>query len=196
MVDKDGGLRSDTVDVVVDNVAPTATLADVTAVEGTTATIAFTGADDVSAADKAAGFTFEWDADGDGTFDKGAGSIAVPAPDGPLTKTIKGAILDRDGGRHEYTTTLTVTNAAPTAVISGPDAVPSSGADRAHARHRRRRRRHRHLRPGLGRRHHRDDHRHRREGRRPRLHVVRREDHHARRHRLRRRHERRRPRTP
>ncbi len=128
MIDKDGGLRSDTVDVVVDNVAPTATLADVTAEEGTDATVAFTGADDVSAADKAAGFTFEWDADGDGTFAPGTGSVVVPAPDGPLTKTIKGAIIDRDGGRREYTATLTVTNAAPTATIAGPDAVPASGA--------------------------------------------------------------------
>ena len=91
------------------------------------ATVAFTGADDLSAADKAAGFTFEWDADGDGTFTPGDDSITVPAPDGPATKTIKGAILDRDGGRHEYTATLTVTNAAPTATITGPDAVPSSG---------------------------------------------------------------------
>jgi hypothetical protein len=128
VVDKDDGLTEHTVDVEVRNVAPTATLADVTAVEGTTAMIAFTGADDVSAADKAAGFTFEWDADGDGTFDKGTGSIAVPAPDGPATKTIKGAILDKDGGRRQYTATLTITNAAPTATIAGPDAVPSSGA--------------------------------------------------------------------
>jgi hypothetical protein len=127
VIDKDGGLRSDTVDVVVDNVAPTATLANVTAAEGTTATVAFTGADDVSAADKAAGFDFEWDADGDGKFTAGTGSIAVPAPDGPATKTIKGAILDKDGGRREYTATLTVTNEAPTAKLTGPDAVPSSG---------------------------------------------------------------------
>ena len=127
VIDKDGDSNVYTADVDVDNVAPTATLADVTTPEGTPATVAFTGADDLSAADKAAGFTFEWDADGDGTFTPGGDSITVPAPDGPATKTIKGAILDRDGGRHEYTATLTVTNASPTATITGPDAVPSSG---------------------------------------------------------------------
>jgi hypothetical protein len=127
VIDKDGGSTVYTADVDVDNVAPAATLADVTTEEGTPATVAFTGADDVSADDKAAGFTFEWDADGDGTFTPGGESITVSAPDGPATRTITGAILDRDGGRHEYTATLTVTNAAPKATIGGPDAVPSSG---------------------------------------------------------------------
>ena len=128
VIDKDGDSNVYTADVDVDNVDPTATLAGVTTVEGTPATVAFTGADDVSAADKAAGFTFEWDADGDGTFTPGTGSITVPAPDGPSERTIKGAILDRDGGRTEYQAKLTITNAAPTATITGPDAVPSSGA--------------------------------------------------------------------
>ena len=150
VIDKDGGSNVYTADVDVDNVAPTATLADVTTAEGTAATVAFTGADDVSAADKAAGFTFEWDADGDGTFTPGDEQRHVPAPDGPATKTIKGAIIDRDGGRHEYTATLTVTNAAPTATITGPDAVPSSGADHAHAATRRHRRRHADLRSWTG----------------------------------------------
>jgi hypothetical protein len=128
VIDKDGDSNVYTADVDVDNVDPTATLADVTTEEGTPATVAFTGADDVSAADKAAGFTFEWDADGDGTFTPGTGSITVPAPDGPATRSITGAIIDRDGGRSEYTATLTVTNGAPKATITGPDAVPSSGA--------------------------------------------------------------------
>jgi hypothetical protein len=126
VIDKDGDANVYTADVHVDNVIPTATLADVTTVEGTPATIAFTGADDVSA-DKNAGFEFEWDVDGDGTFTNGSGSVVVPAPDGPATKTIAGAIIDKDGGRHEYTAKLTVTNAAPTAKLTGPDAVPSAG---------------------------------------------------------------------
>src|SRR5262249_20612145 len=53
--------------------------------------------------------------------------VVVPAPDGPATTTIAGAIIDKDGGRHAYTAKLTVTNAAPTAKLTGPDAVPSSG---------------------------------------------------------------------
>ena len=40
---------------------------------------------------------------------------------------IRGAIVDRDNGRTEYTATVVVTNAAPTASIAGPQTVPSSG---------------------------------------------------------------------
>ncbi|MDA0161791.1 PKD domain-containing protein [Solirubrobacter ginsenosidimutans] len=127
VIDKDGGVSTYTKTITVDNVAPTATLADVTVSESAPATLEFTAADDVSAADIAAGFSYEWDVDGDGTFTPGTASVVVPTTDGPSTHTIKGAILDRDGGRHEYTATLHVTNAAPTATITGPDAVASNG---------------------------------------------------------------------
>jgi hypothetical protein len=126
VIDKDGGSNVYTADVDVTNVDPTATLADVTTPEGTPATVTFTGADDASAADTA-GLTFEWDLDGDGTYTPGGESIAVPAPDGPATRSVEGAVLDRDGGRRAYTATVTVTNAAPVATITGPEAVPSSG---------------------------------------------------------------------
>ena len=46
---------------------------------------------------------------------------------GRLRAKIRGAIVDRDGGRTEYTATVVVANAAPTASIAGPQTVPSSG---------------------------------------------------------------------
>ena len=128
ILDRDGGRREYTATVRTENVAPTATLADAATVEGTPARLTFTGATDLSAADQAAGFTYEWDADGDGTFAAGPASLDVAAPDGPATIVVKGAILDRDGGRTEYTATVTVANAAPTAALEAPDAVPASGA--------------------------------------------------------------------
>ena len=74
-----------------------------------------------------AGLTYEYDLDGDGTFEPGGASATVPATDGPAMLQIRGAIVDRDGGRTEYTATVVVTNAAPTASIAGPQTVPSSG---------------------------------------------------------------------
>ena len=67
VIDKDGGLRPYTTTVTVDNVAPTATLTGDTVEEGATATVAFSAQADPSAADTAAGFTYEYDLDGDGT---------------------------------------------------------------------------------------------------------------------------------
>ena len=128
LIDKDGGLRPATTTVTVNNVAPTATLTGDSVDEGETATVAFSAQADPSAADTAAGFTYEYDLDDDGTFEPGGASVTLPTTDGPATLDVHGAIIDRDGGRREYDATVTVANVAPTATITGPDAVPSSGA--------------------------------------------------------------------
>ena len=128
LIDKDGGLRPATTTVTADNVAPTATLTGDSVDEGETATVAFSAQADPSAADTAAGFTYEYDLDDDGTFEPGTASVTLPATDGPATLDVHGAIIDRDGGRREYDATVIVANVAPTATITGPDAVPSSGA--------------------------------------------------------------------
>ena len=127
IIDRDGGFRTYTASVTVENVAPTATFTGDTVVEGTPATVRFSEPQDPSPADREAGLTYEYDLDGDGTFEPGGASATVPAIDGPATLQIRGAILDRDGGRTEYTATVVVTNAAPTASIAGPQTVPSSG---------------------------------------------------------------------
>ena len=109
------------------NVAPTATFTGDTVVEGTPATVRFSAPQDPSPADTEAGLTYEYDLDGDGTFEPGGASATLPAMDGPAMREIRGAIVDRDNGRTEYTATVVVTNAAPTASIAGPQTVPSSG---------------------------------------------------------------------
>jgi|GEM_PF-5376927 len=124
--DKDGGVSAAaTKTVTVTNVAPTAVFAATgPANEGGTGTVAFTNLVDV-AKDVAAGFTYRYDFNNDGVFDlvTTAASATVPASivgDGPATRIIRGRITDKDGGFSDYTTTLTVTNVAPVATISGP----------------------------------------------------------------------------
>ena len=106
--------------------APTATLTGSTVQEGSDATVTFSGADDVSAVDKAAGFTYEYSVD-NGGFVPGGATLTVPTTDGPATLPVRAAIVDKDGDRREYTTTITVENTAPVVKITGPEAVPASG---------------------------------------------------------------------
>ncbi len=75
---------------------------------------------------------YAYDFDNDGVFDLGDGTYAgssanasetVPASylaDGPGTRTVRGRILDKDGGYTDYTTAITIDNAPPTASVSGP----------------------------------------------------------------------------
>ena len=86
----------------------------------------FSGADDVSSVDKAAGFTYEYSVD-NGGFVPGGATLTVPTTDGPATLPVRAVIVDKDGGRREYTTTVTVENTAPVVKITGPETVPASG---------------------------------------------------------------------
>jgi uncharacterized delta-60 repeat protein len=102
--------------VTVNNVAPTATAFGATPATidpGTAAAVSFTGAADVSSADAAADFTYSYDFDNDGTFEV-TGVIASSAnvPKSYLTitgaHTIRGRIMDKDGGATDYTADVTV----------------------------------------------------------------------------------------
>ena len=83
VTDGDGGADTDTVEVDVDNVAPTATFANGGPVnEGSTGTVSFSDQLDPSAADTTAGFTYSYDFDNDGTFEisgQRPASATVPA---------------------------------------------------------------------------------------------------------------------
>ena len=126
ILDKDGGRREYTATVNVENVAPTATLTGSIVKEGEDATVTFSGADDVSSVDKAAGFTYEYSVD-NGGFVPGGATLTVPTTDGPATLPVRAVIVDKDGGRREYTTTVTVENTAPVVKITGAETVPASG---------------------------------------------------------------------
>ena len=129
VIDKDGGSPASTTVLEVANVAPTAKLTGATVAEGSPATVTFSDAADVSAADVAAGFHYEFDLDGDGTFEvTGTEPRATLTADGPATLAVRGAIVDRDGGRSVYDTTVTVENVAPTVTLSGPADVVAASA--------------------------------------------------------------------
>jgi single-stranded DNA-binding protein len=122
-----GASGSSTFTVSVTNVAPTATLANNGPVnEGSAATISFSAQSDASSADMAAGFHYAYSCDGSAfspapTYAGTAGSTASTScsfnDDG--SKTVRARIIDKDNGFTEYTTTVTVTNVAPTVSVTG-----------------------------------------------------------------------------
>jgi hypothetical protein len=142
IIDKDGGFSDYTTTVTVTNVAPVATLFNGgPVVEGDAGSVAFSNPSDPSPADVAAGFRYSFDFGDDGTFDVGDGAsyvgsvdtpaVVVPAsffPDGPTTLVVRGRVFDKDGGFTEYTTTITVTNAVPTATLTNGGPVPEGSA--------------------------------------------------------------------
>src|SRR5207253_4649480 len=87
------------------------------------ATVIFSSQHDPSSADTSAGFHYAYSCDNSslaGATYGGAGtndSTQCTYPDNG-TYTVKGRIIDKDGGYNEYTTTVTVKNVAPTATLS------------------------------------------------------------------------------
>ena len=143
LIDDDGPHMNagvpDPFSVTVDNVAPTATFFNTGAVpEGTSGVVAFAGQNDPSTADTNAGFHYAYDFDNDGAFEIGDGTFAgsvmsatasVPASfldDGPGTRTVRGRIIDKDGGFSEFTTDITINNVVPT-FDAGADATVAAG---------------------------------------------------------------------
>ena len=128
IIDKDDGFTEYNTDVIVNNVAPTATLGNNGPVgEGSPAAVSFTNQFDPSNADTTAGFHY--------AFSCANGSLAGATYAGSATSastnctfpddgtfTVKGRIIDKDDGFTEYTTVVSVTNVAPTALLgnNGP----------------------------------------------------------------------------
>ncbi len=111
--------------IAVTNVAPTASLANNGPIaEGSTGTVTFSGQADASPIDQAAGFTYSYDFDNDGAFEitgSASASATVPAAylaEGPGIRTVGSRIIDKDGGFNDYTTTISITNVAPSATLS------------------------------------------------------------------------------
>ena len=131
-VTDDGGLTAvATATVDVTNVAPTATLeSPATASVGLAFPLALVSAEDVSAADAAAGFTYAFDC-GNGYGPFGAASSGQCAPTRPGTLSVGGKIRDKDGGIAEYRSTVHVrlTSAGLCALVRAYSTEPKVAAD-------------------------------------------------------------------
>lgn len=132
LVDEDGAhANAGVLDRTVRNVAPTAMVLDAGPVpEGSAALVVVVGQNDVSAADRAAGYRYGYDFNNDDDFDdpgeiasSAAASATVPAMylDDDPGRTIRVVIRDKDGGASSYTTMIPVLNVVP---------VVDAGADR------------------------------------------------------------------
>ena len=116
IIDKDGGFNEYTKSITVNNVAPTATFnAPASANQGDNFTVSLGSISDPSSADS---LTYAFDC-GDGT---GYGSTSstpsqtCSALDKP-TMTVRGRVMDDDGGSNEYTANVSVNNVFPTGTI-------------------------------------------------------------------------------
>ena len=92
------------------NSPPTATFdAPPSVVAGDPIDLSLTEATDPSSADTAAGFEYAFDCGtGSGFGDFGTAGTASCPTDAPGTRTVKGKVMDKDGGVREYTNTVSV----------------------------------------------------------------------------------------
>lgn len=127
IIDKDGGFTDSTVDVTVTNVAPTAAFNVVTAkpIERAPVTVGFSNPSDPSQPDTAAGFTYAFDLNNDGTFEiTGATPTASFTPPVEGSYPVQGKITDKDGGSTTYNLTVNAANVDIFAVGAGKGGGP------------------------------------------------------------------------
>jgi WD40 repeat protein len=124
IADKDGGFTDYTTSIAITNADPTASFGNGGPVnENSSGTVAFSNQYDPSPVDAAAGFTYSYDFNNDGVFEivgSSSATAAVPATylkDGPGVRVVRGRISDKDGGFADYTTSIAITNIAPTATM-------------------------------------------------------------------------------
>ena len=115
--------KAKSIDVAVDNVAPTVSIAGTSSVdEGSTYTLTLTATD--PGADTIGSWAIDW---GDGTKDPvsgNPGSVTHAYADGPNSYIISATATDEDGTHNaQDPIDVTVTNVAPTLTISGDSAV-------------------------------------------------------------------------
>ncbi|HVX64411.1 MAG TPA: Ig-like domain-containing protein [Pirellulales bacterium] len=121
--DSNNGSGSSSMVVTVNNVAPTAALANSGPIdEGSAATISFSSPVDPSSADTAAGFHYSFATSAAALASDYAGAGAADSTsltfDDNGTYTIYGRIFDKDSGFTTYSMVVTVNDVAPTATLS------------------------------------------------------------------------------
>ncbi len=133
VVDKDNGYSDYQTTVTVDNAAPTATIsAPVTLTEGSSTTVSLINGSDPSGADPALlkyFFSLSLTARNASTYTTSsfANSQAFSFADNG-TYIVYARVLDADGGKTDYQTTVTVNNVAPTATISPAASILEGGS--------------------------------------------------------------------
>lgn len=126
VMDKDGGSAEYSGHIAVANANPTAVLSAPSAVEGSPIHVSLTSATDPSPVDAAA-LQFAFDC-GSGYGAPSSSSTASCPTDDDGTRTVRGKVLDKDGGFNEYSTVVTITNAPPTATFGAPLSVSRGGS--------------------------------------------------------------------
>ncbi|HWI63279.1 MAG TPA: PKD domain-containing protein [Symbiobacteriaceae bacterium] len=108
VTDSTGGSATGSFQVTVANQNPTAVLtAPATVNVGETFSLSLTGASDPSPADTAAGFTYAFDC-GTGYGASGSAGSAACTATSAGALTVRGKVMDKDGGFTEYTATVQV----------------------------------------------------------------------------------------
>jgi hypothetical protein len=121
----DGSSESKAFLAIINNVAPTATLQHpATVAPGASFTVSLVDPDDPSAADRAAGFHHAFDCgSGFGEIDPSSSATCTAPSSGSVT--VRGTILDKDGGERSYTGTVLVADPC-TAPSIGPLVLPEA----------------------------------------------------------------------
>ena len=114
--------------LVVNPTAPTATFTGTAAFLAGSSTVSFSNQADQSAAEQAAGYTYSYDFDNDGTFevaDSSSPTAAVPADllAQPGSFVVHGRITAQDGTYSDLYTTIIVTDVAPTVSVESPQTI-------------------------------------------------------------------------
>ncbi len=121
--DGDGGVGTDTVQITVQNVAPTAAAGDdIAAQEGVE--VDFAGSAEDPGDDT---LTYAWDLDGDGQFDDAVGPDATFTYPDDATVTVRLRVTDEDGASGTDSLTVTVANVAPANVSAGGNRSADEG---------------------------------------------------------------------
>ena len=133
--DKDGGATELTTTVTVNDVAPTATFAAPGTVdEGAAFALTLSAPVDPSTGDTTAGFTYAFDCGaGAGYGDPTSSATATCTPADSGTVTVRGKIIDKDGGASEYQAVVEVENVAPTATLVSDGPIDEGGSVLVHA---------------------------------------------------------------
>ena len=125
-------VTSSPVTLTLTNLAPTATLTGSTVGEGSPATVSFSNQTDPSQTDTNAGFHYSFATSSAGLNTNYATAGTTPSTTFTFNDngsyTVYGAIIDKDGGVTIYSTTVTVTNVAPTATLSNTGPINEGGS--------------------------------------------------------------------